>query len=64
MELLLQLLIALTGQLGPLSALIAKMQSEGRTQATPEEWATVTAAYAAARADALIAQAEAKAEGR
>lgn len=64
MELLLQLLIALAGQIGPLSTLIANMQREGRTEATPEEWATVTAAYAATRADALVAQAQAKAEGR
>lgn len=64
MELLLQLLIALTGQIGPISTLIAKMNAEGRTTLTPEEWATVDSAYAAAHTDALAALADAKAQGK
>jgi hypothetical protein len=64
MDLLLQLLISLTSQIGPISALISKMQAEGRTTLTPEEWATIDTGYAAAHADALAALAEAKAAGK
>lgn len=64
MALLLQLLISLTSQIGPISDLIGKMTAEGRTTLTPEEWATIDAGYAAAHADALAALAEAKAQGR
>jgi hypothetical protein len=63
MELLLQLLISLTSQIGPISALITKMQAEGRTTLTADEWATIDAGYAAAHADALVALAESKAQG-
>jgi hypothetical protein len=64
MELLLQLLISLTSQIGPISALITKMQAEGRTTLTPEEWATIDTGYATAHTDALAALAEARAQGR
>lgn len=64
MELLLQLLISLTSQIGPISALIAQMNAEGRKTLTPEEWATIDSGYAAAHTDALAALAEAKAAGR
>jgi hypothetical protein len=63
-ELLLQLLISLTSQIGPISALITQMQAEGRTTLTPEEWATIDAAYATAHTDALSALADARAQGR
>lgn len=64
MELLLQLLISLTSQIGPISALIAQMQAEGRTQLTPAEWATIDSGYAAAHTDAQAALTEARAQGR
>lgn len=60
MEQLLTLLLALTNQIGPISTLITKMKSEGRTKLTPAEQATLDAAYDAAHADALAALAEAK----
>jgi len=64
MELLLQLLISLTSQIGPISDLIAKMTAEGRTTLTPTEWAVIDGAYAAAHAEALAALAAAKAAGK
>lgn len=64
MELLLQLLISLTSQIGPISELITKMKAEGRDKLTPEEWATIDASYDTAHTDALAALAEARAEGR
>jgi hypothetical protein len=64
MDLLLQLLISLTSQIGPISDLIIKMKAENRTQLTPEEWATIDMGYAAAHSDALAALVEAKALGR
>lgn len=64
MELLLQLLISLTSQIGPISALVTKMKAEGRTTLTPEEWATIDAGYTNAHTDALAALAEARAAGR
>lgn len=64
MELLLQLLISLTSQIGPISALMTKMNSEGRTVLTPAERKVIDDAYDVAHADALKALAEARAEGR
>jgi hypothetical protein len=64
MELLLQLLISLTSQIGPISALITKMKTEGRTELTTDEWATINAGYATAHTDAVAALAEARAAGR
>jgi len=64
MELLVQLLLALTTQIGPISELIRKMQSEGRTTLSPQERQMIDAAYDAAHTDALKALAEARAEGR
>ncbi len=63
MELLLQLLISLTSQIGPISDLIVKMKAEGRTTLTPDEWATIDAGYAEAHADAIVALAESQAQG-
>jgi hypothetical protein len=64
MELLLQLLISLTSQIGPISELIGKMKAEGRDKLTLDEWEMIDALYAAARSDALAALAEAKSQGR
>ena len=64
MELLLQLLISLTSQIGPISDLIAKMRAENRTTLTPAEWAILDNAWEAAHADALVALAAAKAAGK
>lgn len=64
MELLIQLLLSLTTQIGPISELIRKMQAEGRTSLSPAEWQTIDAAYDAAHTDAIRALAEARAQGR
>ena len=60
MDLLLQLLISLTGQIGPISALISKMNSEGRKELTPDEWKLIDDAYNSAHTDALLALVEAR----
>jgi len=41
-DILLNLLIALLSKSGEISLLIQKMQGEGRTKLTPEEWAALT----------------------
>lgn len=64
MDVLVQLLLALAGQIGPISALITKMKAEGRTKLTADEWKVVDDLYDSAHADALAALAEAKAQGR
>lgn len=64
MELLLQLLISLTGQIGPISDLLAKMNADGRTTLTPAEWATVDSSYTSGHDAAVAALAKAKAAGK
>jgi hypothetical protein len=64
MDLLIQLLLSLTSQIGPISELMAKMNSEGRTTLTPEEHKIVNDAWNTAHTDAQVALAEARAQGR
>ena len=64
MELLLQLLISLTAQIGPISELMARMKTEGRTTLTPEERKAIDDVYDEAHRDALAALAEARAKGQ
>ena len=54
------LLLALLERGAAISALIAKAQAEGRPNLTTEEWAQITQADDAARADLVAAIAEAK----
>lgn len=53
----LELLLALLARTQEISMLIAKLNAEGRTDLTDEEWATIIAAddLARARLEALIA---------
>lgn len=62
--LIVQLLLASLEQAGHISSIIGKLAEEGRTELTPEEWATIVGDNAAARARlvAAIAAAEAKAK--
>ncbi len=62
MEQLVGLLLSLVNQIGPISTLIQKMQSEGRTTLTPAEWQSIDSAYDAAHLDAVQALAEARAK--
>jgi hypothetical protein len=64
MQLLIQLLLSLIGQMGPISALIEKMNKEGRTELTVAERAELNAAYASAHEDAELALEEARSQGR
>lgn len=48
-------LSTLAGQAGVISDMIQKAQAEGRTTLTPEEWATITVADDAARAELVKA---------
>ena len=51
----LTLLLALLERGAAISALIAKAQAEGRPNLTAEEWAQITQADDAARADLVVA---------
>lgn len=63
-DLAITLLIALANNAGKISQMIAKAQSEGRTELTPEEWDSIISDDDTARIRQIAALEKAKLEGR